>query len=68
MALVTWDVAMNMAVVAVDVSVITHAAMEDTALLVSFEKFYIAHLLGMFSYEDPCIPPAFFYNKDVRVC
>ena len=37
---------MNMAVVAVDISVITHAAMEDTALLVSFEKFYIAHLLG----------------------
>lgn len=51
---------MNTAIVAVDISVIIHAAMEDTALLVSFEKFYIAHLFRMFFYEDPCIPPTFF--------
>lgn len=50
-----------MAIVAVDISVIIHAAMEDTALLVSFEKFYIAHLFRMFFYEDPCIPPTFFF-------
>lgn len=30
---------MDMAMVAVDISVIIHAAMEDTALLVSSEKF-----------------------------
>lgn len=39
MVMGAWDVAMDMATVAVDIPVIVHAAMGDTGLLASSEKF-----------------------------